>query len=217
MGDAPDAANQDEGYCDDDHDSSDHHTDRILTGKRNPDHVQIVRIKHSLDGASDTINLCDGTDAEKSGENSKDGKELGKPCPVLTHTPFNIVKWSAQCAAALRINRSVLDCQKTLGILGRHTEKSSNFHPEKSPRSAECHGTSDTDDITGTDRRGKCRTKSRKTGDFSDTALFILDHPFKRQTKLVCLQTAQADRQKQTAGDDEHHKRYAPYQIINLS
>ena len=54
-----------------------------------------IRIKEILDCTGNTVYLCKGSDTEKTNTNAKERKDLCKPFPVLSHTPFYVIERTA--------------------------------------------------------------------------------------------------------------------------
>ena len=169
-----------------------------------------VRIKEVLDRTGNTIYLGKGSDSEKSYAHAKESEDLGKPFPLFAHTLFYVIKRASDDMSILCYH-TVLHSKQTLRVLGCRTKKGSDPHPQKGSGTA-CH----TDDISGTDRSGKCGTKRCKAGYLSMLTGFLIGSD---QTdgmgKLHDLQSLQTDRQKDTCGKNQDDQGNTPYQIIH--
>ena len=143
-------------------------------------------IKEVVCRRGNAVDLGNRTDAQQSGKHAKQGEQLCQPLPARTHTIFNIVERTAQIMS-LFVNSTILDGEETLGILGRHTEQGSNFHPEQCARTAGSDRSCNTDNVAGTDGGRQCGTECAEAGDLAFALFFILYHELQGETNAAHL------------------------------
>ena len=99
--------------------------------------------------------------------------EFGIRKATLAHTVFDIVEGAADNVSILCYH-TIFHRQQALGILCSRTYQRSDPHPEQSSGTACYNSRCHTNDITGSDGSGQCRTQCRETGYFAVFArLFI--------------------------------------------
>ena len=82
--------------------------------------MRIVRIKEIVDRTGNTVHLTECTDTEQTDTDAKKCKHFCEPCPLFTHSLFNIIERTTETVSILGYD-AVFDRQQTLGILGSHT------------------------------------------------------------------------------------------------
>ena len=133
----------------------------------------IVRIEEIMYRTGDTVDLGKGSDTEQSYAYTHKSEYLRQPFPVLAHTVLDIVEGATDDMSVLCYH-TILHRQQALGILRSRTYQRSDPHPEQSSGTACYNSRCHTNDITGSDGSGQCRTQCRKAGYFAVFArLFI--------------------------------------------
>ncbi len=112
--------------------------------------MDIGRIKESVDGTGDTVDLAEGTDAEETYADTEESKKLCQPFPTLAHAFLNVIEGTAQ-AVPVGGYRTIFDGQKTFRVLGGHAQEGCHDHPEQSTGTAGADSSGNTYDIAGAD------------------------------------------------------------------
>ena len=115
--------------------------------------MKIIWVKKVMYGTGNTIYLTECSDSKKTNTYAKEGKKFSEPLPFFAHSQFNVIKGTAETVSVFSDN-TVFYGEKSFGKFGGHTEKGRYDHPKKSTRSAGSDGSSNADNITGSD----CRT-----------------------------------------------------------
>ena len=150
--------------------------------------MSFVSIKCILNSTTNTVYLSKCSNSKESNKSSEDCKKNSKPLPVLTHSLFNYVERSTKYMTVFfyftEFNR-----KHTFSILCSSTKKCCNPHPEKSTRTTCKNSSSNTNNVTCTNCCRKGCTKSRETGKFSLSFIF-LENALKSTSKFCELNTA---------------------------
>ena len=133
----------------------------------------IVCIEEIMYRTGDTVDLGKGSDTEQSYAYTHKSEDLRQPFPALAHTVLDIVEGTADDVSVLCYH-TIFHRQQALEILCSRTYQRSDPHPEQSSGTACYNSRCHTNDITGSDGSGQCRTQCRKAGYFAVFArLFI--------------------------------------------
>ena len=174
-----------------------------------------IRVKEISNCTCDTVYLCKSTYTHKTYTNTEKRKNLCKPLPLFTHTVFYVIERSAKNVTFF-IYSTILNSQETLGILCSHSEKCRYNHPEQRTRTTSRKSSCNTDNITCSDSRRKCRTQSTETCNFAFSAFFVFYHKLQSLTKVSYLQSSYSDCKINTCKNYQYNKRNSPYKSFDL-
>ena len=138
--------------------------------------------------------------------------------PFFGQTIFNIVHWTANIFA-ICVLFPEMDCERNLGKLGTHAEKSRAPHPENCAGTAEGNRARNACDVAGADRACKRGTDCLERAHGAVLCLCFVknftDRVFHGSAEFAHLNEAGTDRKQKSYADDADHCGDAPDKSVD--